>query len=86
MALSYKARRRLSLLILAVGMPIYVVAAVTVVNLFERPALWLELLIYVALGIVWVLPFRSVFRGVGQVDPDATPKGEPAAGRRGPPV
>lgn len=71
MALSYKARRRLSLLILAVGMPIYVVAAVTVVNLFDRPPIWLELLIYVALGIIWVLPFRSVFRGIGQVDPDA---------------
>jgi predicted membrane channel-forming protein YqfA (hemolysin III family) len=76
MALSYKARRRLSLLILAVGMPIYVVAAVTVVNLFDRPPIWLELLIYVALGIIWVLPFRSVFRGIGQVDPDAP---QPAA-------
>jgi len=83
MALSYRARRRLSLLILAVGMPIYVVAAVTVVNLFERPPIWLELLIYVALGIVWVLPFRSVFKGVGQVDPDAVPKAETAAVRQG---
>jgi predicted membrane channel-forming protein YqfA (hemolysin III family) len=71
MALSYKARRRLSLLILAVGMPLYVVAAVTVVNLFDRPPVWLELVIYVGLGIVWVLPFRSVFRGIGQADPDA---------------
>lgn len=80
MALSYKARRRLSLLILAVGMPIYVVAAVTVLNLFDRPPLWLELVIYVALGVVWVLPFRSVFRGVGQDDPDAVPKADPAGG------
>lgn len=85
MALSYRARRRLSLLILAVGMPIYVVAAVTVVNLFDRPPVWLELLIYVALGIVWVVPFRSVFRGVGQVDPDAARKTEPGAGPPGPP-
>ncbi len=71
MTLSYKARRRLSLLILAVGMPLYVVAAVTVMNQFDRPALWLETLIYVALGVIWVLPFRSVFRGIGQADPEA---------------
>ena len=71
MALSYKTRRRLSLLILAVGMPLYVVVAVTVVNLFDRPPVWLELVIYVGLGILWVLPFRSVFRGIGQADPDA---------------
>ena len=71
MALSYRARRRLSLLILLVGMPLYIVAAVTVVNLFDRPPLWLEGVIYVALGFLWAIPFRAVFRGVGQTDPDA---------------
>ena len=71
MALSYKARRRLSLLILLVGLPIYAVVAITIVNLFDRPPLLLELLIYVVLGIVWALPFRAVFRGVGKADPDA---------------
>jgi len=25
---------------------------------------------YVALGIVWILPLRSIFRGVAQADPD----------------
>lgn len=75
MALSYKARRRLSLLILVVGMPLYVVVAITVVNLFDRPPLWLELLIYVGLGFLWILPFRAVFRGVGQADPEAKEKG-----------
>ena len=69
--LSYKARRRWSLVILLVGLPIYVVAAVTVVNWFDRPPLWLEFVIYVALGIVWALPFKFVFKGVGQADPDA---------------
>lgn len=83
MALSYKARRRLSLLILAVGMPLYVVVAVTVVNLFDRPPVWLELVIYVALGIVWVLPFRSVFRGIGQADPDAAGRAQDDARRDG---
>ena len=40
MALSYRTRRRLSLLILLVGMPLYVVAAVTMLNLFDRPPFW----------------------------------------------
>lgn len=71
MALSYKARRRWSLVILLIGMPLYVVAAVNVVDLFERPSILVELLIYVALGIVWILPFKFIFKGVGQADPDA---------------
>lgn len=71
MALSYKARRRLSLLILLVGLPLYIVVAVKIVSLFDRPPLWLELVIYVGLGVVWVLPLKSVFKGVGQADPDA---------------
>ncbi|MDC0658317.1 MULTISPECIES: DUF2842 domain-containing protein [unclassified Leisingera] len=69
--LSYKARRRWALVILLVGMPVYIVAAVTVMNWLDRPPLWLELIVYVALGIVWVLPFKFVFRGVGKEDPDA---------------
>ncbi len=70
MALSYKARRRWSLFILLIGLPAYIVVAVTVVNWFERPGIWVELAIYVVLGIVWALPFRAVFRGIGQADPD----------------
>lgn len=73
MALSYKARRRLSLLILVVGIPAYIVAAVSLVALFERPPIWLELLIYAGLGIVWALPLKAVFKGVGRGDPG--PKG-----------
>ena len=37
MALSYKARRRWALIILLIGLPIYIVVAVNVVALFERP-------------------------------------------------
>jgi predicted membrane channel-forming protein YqfA (hemolysin III family) len=73
MALSYRARRRLSLLILLVGMPLYIVLAVTIVNMFDRPPFWLEILVYVLLGFLWIVPFRAVFRGVGQTDPDAAP-------------
>ena len=71
MALGYKTRRRLSLLILLVGLPLYIVAAVTIVGLIDRPSIWLELAVYVGLGILWALPFKAVFRGVGQADPDA---------------
>ncbi len=73
MALSWKARRRWSLVILLVGLPLYIVVAVTVVNMLERPPIWVELLVYVGLGFLWALPFRSVFRGVGKADPDSPP-------------
>ncbi|PKP82267.1 MAG: DUF2842 domain-containing protein, partial [Alphaproteobacteria bacterium HGW-Alphaproteobacteria-2] len=45
-------------------------AAVTLVNLFDRPPVAVEVLIYVVLGFLWILPFRAVFRGVGRADPD----------------
>ncbi|MBT6508371.1 MAG: DUF2842 domain-containing protein [Marinovum sp.] len=70
MALSYKVRRRWSLVILLIGLPLYVVVAVGVIGLFDRPPIWLELLIYVALGVLWALPFKFIFRGIGQADPD----------------
>ena len=70
MALNYRARRRWSLVILLVGLPIYVVGSISLLSLFERPSFLLELFIYVALGILWALPFKYVFRGVGQKDPD----------------
>ena len=70
MALSYKARRRWSLVILLIGLPLYVVVAVGVIGLFDRPPIRLELLIYVSLGVLWALPFKFIFRGIGQADPD----------------
>ena len=70
MALSYKARRRWSLVILLIGLPLYVVVAVGVIGLLNRPPIWLELLIYVSLGVLWALPFKFIFRGIGQADPD----------------
>ncbi|MEL6519609.1 MAG: DUF2842 domain-containing protein [Pseudomonadota bacterium] len=73
MSLGYKARKRWALIILLVGLPAYIVAAVTILNWLDRPSLWLEVLVYVTLGIVWVLPFKFVFRGIGQSDPDDTP-------------
>ncbi len=73
MALSYKARRRWALVVLLVGMPVYVVAAVNLIDLLDRPSVLVELAIYVGLGFVWALPFRKLFRGIGQPDPEADP-------------
>lgn len=70
MALSWKTRRRLSLLVLIVALPAYIVVAVSVVSLFDRPPIWVELLVYAALGVVWALPLKAVFKGVGQANPD----------------
>ena len=68
--LSYKARRRLSLLILLVGLPLYIVVAVNVIELFDRPSILVEVIVYVSLGVLWAFPFKYVFRGVGQADAD----------------
>jgi hypothetical protein len=77
MALNYRTRRRLSLLILLVGLPLYIVVAVTLVNWMTRPSILVELAIYVGLGFLWMMPFRAVFRGIGQPDPDAKrPEGD----------
>ncbi len=71
MALSYKARRRWALIILLIGLPVYIVLAVTLVGLLPRPSFVVELCIYLGLGVVWAIPLRVVFRGIGQSDPDA---------------
>lgn len=74
MALSWKARRRVALLVLLVALPAYIVVAVSVVALFDRPHILVELGIYVALGVVWALPLKAVFKGVGQANPDDPPQ------------
>ena len=80
MALSYKSRRRWSLVILLIGLPLYIAAALFVVSLFDRPPFWLELIVYIFLGFLWIMPFKFVFLGVGKADPDATT--EPKADKK----
>ncbi len=70
MKLSYKARKRWALALLIFVLPIYIVVAVSLVALLDRPAFWIELLIYIALGIIWILPLKRLFLGLGQADPD----------------
>jgi len=75
MALSYKARRRWSLIILLIGLPLYIVVAVTLTDWLRGAwpgmPMMVEFFVFVALGVLWALPLRRVFRGVGQPDPDA---------------
>ena len=66
--MSYKLKRRLSLFILIVGLPLYVILIVNLISSFDRPNFVVELLIYLLSGIVWALPLRSIFRGVGQAE------------------
>jgi len=76
MALSYKARKRWSLVILVLGVPAYIVSTVSIMNWLypdplNRPSVLVELAIYVGLGVVWAFPLKSIFKGIGQADPDA---------------
>jgi len=74
--LSWRARRRWALVVLLVGLPLYIMAAVSLVALFDRPPIIVEFAIYVGLGVIWALPFRALFRGIGRPDPDAPPEDE----------
>jgi len=80
--LGWRARRRWALVVLFVGLPLYIVAAISLVAQFERPGIVVELLIYVGLGIIWALPLRFVFRGVGRADPDEPRDGAHDGARR----
>jgi hypothetical protein len=71
MALGYKARKRWALIVLLVGLPVYIVVAVNIVDLFDRPSFVVELLVYIGLGVIWAIPLRSLFKGIAQEDPNA---------------
>jgi hypothetical protein len=78
MALTHRARKRLSLLILVVGLPLYIIAVWVLLNwiddTFGRLPILAEMALYIAIGVLWALPLRAIFRGVGQPDPDAMPQ------------
>ena len=70
MALSYKARRRWSLVVLLIWLPFYIVVAVTIMTAIPRLPMLVELLIYLVLGVAWAIPFKFIFKGVGKDDPN----------------
>jgi Protein of unknown function (DUF2842) len=67
--MSYRTRKIACAMLLMVGLPLYIVAASTLVGLFERPGPLTELAVYVGLGIVWALPLRGLFLGIARPDP-----------------
>ncbi|WP_372840124.1 DUF2842 domain-containing protein [Phaeovulum sp.] len=73
--MKYRTRRRLSIVVLLVVMPLWIAAALAFMawwdRSFGRMPVPLEMLVYLILGVVWILPFRRVFLGVGKADPDA---------------
>ena len=62
----FRTRKRLALLALGLGIPAYIVVATTLVGLIDRPPVLVELGIYLGLGIVWAVPLRRLFLGVGR--------------------
>ncbi len=76
MKLGWRARRRWALVVLLLGLPLYIAAAAGIIARLDRPGILVELLVYAGLGVVWALPFRFLFSGVGRPDPNAHDPGE----------
>jgi len=76
--MTYKARKKLAIFVLVVGLPIYMIVAATIMsNMMTREIRFpmaIEFIIYVALGIGWAFPLKWVFKGIGQEDPDRDPQ------------
>lgn len=72
--MTYKARKRLAIFLLVVGLPVYIIVAATIMsqmlNQEVRFAWPIEFVIYVLLGIGWAFPLKWVFKGIGQPDPN----------------
>ena len=66
--LSRAARVRWALLVLLVGLPLYVVAAVSLMNALPRLPLWGELLAYIGLGLIWIWPLKRLFLGLARAE------------------
>ena len=46
----------------------HIIAAVFIISFFPRSNLFLEFFVYVFLGVVWALPFKFIFKGIGQIE------------------
>ncbi len=71
MALSNRSKRRWSLFVLLIWLPFYIFVAISVLALIGDINKWLQIPLYLFLGIAWALPFKSVLTGIGRpVDED----------------
>ncbi|MEM1420857.1 MAG: DUF2842 domain-containing protein [Pseudomonadota bacterium] len=70
-----KARRRRVLwltLLLLVGLPLYLIVASFLVAALPRPHWFLEMIIYVLLGLVWAFPLKRLVIGAGRAAPPSS--------------
>ena len=63
---SYRLKRLFALLVLLLWLPLYIVLVLNLLTFFERPNLFIELLIYIIVGGFWAWPFKALFKGIGQ--------------------
>ena len=63
---SYRLKKLFALLVLLLWLPVYIVLVLNLLTFFERPNLFIELLIYIIVGVFWAWPFKSLFKGIGQ--------------------
>ena len=63
---SYRLKRLFALLVLLLWLPLYIVLVLNLLTFFERPNLFIELLIYIIVGVFWAWPFKGLFKGIGQ--------------------
>ena len=63
---SYRLKRLFALLVLLLWLPLYIVLVLNLLTFFERPNLFIELLIYIIVCVFWAWPFKALFKGIGQ--------------------
>lgn len=65
-----KTRKRLSIFLLVLGLPGYIAIAWMFLGWLDdrygRLPFLAELAVIVVLGLVWILPFRRIFTGIGK--------------------
>jgi hypothetical protein len=52
-------------------MPVYIIIVANLVALLPELSKIVEFFMYVVLGIVWIIPVKFIFMGIGQEEPDA---------------
>jgi len=57
-------KKIIAYLILLVFLPLYIIFVVTIISLIDRFDMWIEFLVYVFLGVAWIVPFKFIFMGL----------------------